>query len=153
MKEKKERRATGRPLNFESVEEVQKKIDEYFEDCEGVLFTDEDGIPMRTEKGVLIYKKPPHPPTVTGLALWIGFNSRQSMLNYQDRDIFFDTITRAKAKCEEYAERRLYDHDGANGAKFSLSNNFRGWSDKQEITASVSLEKYLQDVDAGNLDY
>ncbi len=37
-----------------------------------------------------------------------------------------------KSRCEEYAERRLYDRDGVNGAKFSLANNFKGWRDKPE---------------------
>jgi hypothetical protein len=41
-----------------------------------------------------------------------------------------DTITRAKARVEEYTEQRLFDRDGVNGAKFSLINNFKGWRDK-----------------------
>jgi predicted ATPase len=48
-----------------------------------------------------------------------------------------DTITRAKATVEQYAEERLYDKDGANGAKFSLANNFEGWKEKQSIEADV----------------
>ena len=38
---------------------------------------------------------------------------------------FVDTITRAKARVEQYAEERLFDRDGSNGAQFSLRNNFR----------------------------
>ena len=80
------------------------------------------------------------PLTITGLALALGFNSRQSLLNYQGKQEFMDTITRAKAKVEQYAEERLYDKDGANGAKFSLSNNFEGWKEKQQIEADVNSE-------------
>ena len=40
---------------------------------------------------------------------------------------FVDTITRAKARVEQYAEERLFDRDGSNGAQFSLRNNFKGW--------------------------
>ena len=65
-------------------------------------------------------------PTVTGLALALGFNSRQTLLNYQVQKEFVDTITRAKTRCEEYAESRLYTRDGARGAEFSLKYNF-GW--------------------------
>lgn len=37
-----------------------------------------------------------HPPTVTGLALALGFKTRQSLLNYQARsDKFNDIITEA----------------------------------------------------------
>jgi hypothetical protein len=77
------------------------------------------------------------PLTITGLALALGFNSRQTLLNYQGKAEFMDTITRAKAFVERYAEERLYDKDGANGAKFSLSNNFEGWREKQQIEADV----------------
>ena len=42
-----------------------------------------------------------------------------------------DTITRAKARVEAYAEERLFDRDGSNGAQFSLRNNFRGWNENQ----------------------
>ena len=66
--------------------------------------------------------------------------SRQSLLNYSENEEFFDTITRAKRKCEVYAEERLFDKDGANGAKFSLANNFEGWKEKQEVDANVNTE-------------
>jgi hypothetical protein len=39
---------------------------------------------------------------------------------------------------EQYAEERLFDKDGANGAKFSLANNFEGWKEKQQIEADVN---------------
>lgn len=70
------------------------------------------------------------PPTVTGLALALGFTTRTSLLNYQGKKEFMDTITRAKSMVEAYAEERLFDRDGSNGARFSLVNNFKGWSDR-----------------------
>lgn len=59
--------------------------------------------------------------------------SRQSLLNYSGKEEFFDTIMRAKRKCEVYAEEQLFDKNGVNGAKFSLANNFEGWKEKQEV--------------------
>ena len=62
----------------------------------------------------------------------------QALLNYQARSkAFNDTLTRAKSRCEEYAEARLYDKDGSNGAKFSLANNFKGWSEHPEAQQSA----------------
>lgn len=145
MKSKKENR--GAPPRYKNVSEIEGLIDNYFKECEGEPFLNEDGQPLTTEKGAVIYKKSPKPPTVTGLALALGFNSRQSLLNYQDKPDFMDTITRAKSRVEEYAEERLFDKDGANGAKFSLANNFRGWSEKQEIKAQVTYEEYLSKLD------
>jgi hypothetical protein len=53
--------------------------------------------------------------------------TRQSLLNYQKNDEFFDTITRAKRACEVFAEESLLDRNGVQGAKFSLINNYPNW--------------------------
>lgn len=47
---------------------------------------------------------------------------------------FNDTITRVKLRIEQYVEERPIDRDGVNGAEFNLSNNIKGWSEKQEVT-------------------
>lgn len=127
----------GRPPMYKSVKEIQEKIDAYFKECEGKVLTDGEGNPVYDKYGQpVIYGA--RPLTVTGLALALGFNSRQALLNYQAKKEFHDTITRAKAVVERYAEERLYDKDGANGAKFSLANNFEGWKEKQQIDADVN---------------
>ena len=125
---------TGKPPKYKDPEEMQKVIDAYFEECKGEPFINsETGLPLVTDKGHVIWNIPPKPPTVTGLALALGFTSRQALLNYQAKKAFVDTVTRAKSRVEEYAESRLFDKDGANGAKFSLANNFKGWSEKQDV--------------------
>jgi hypothetical protein len=96
----------GRPLKYKTKKALEEAIEAYFQKC----------------------KKEERPPTVTGLAYELGFLSRQALLNYQDRPEFHDTITRAKLRIETYAEERLFDREGVNGAKFSLTNNFEGWS-------------------------
>ncbi len=83
------------------------------------------------------------PFTVSGLADALDM-SRQSLLNYSEKEEFFDTITRAKRKCEVYAEEKLFDSSSTNGAKFSLANNFEGWKEKQEVEHSGTLK--LEDV-------
>ena len=60
------------------------------------------------------------PPTVTGLALALGFTTRLSLLNYQGKKEFMNTITRAKTMIEAYTEERLFDRDGTNGARIGL---------------------------------
>lgn len=121
--------AAGAPRKWKSVKAMQEAIDAYFKKCEGEplivdgsVAVDKYGVP------IIINVKP---PTVTGLALALGFTGRQALLDYQARPEFADTVTRAKSRCEEYAEARLYDKDGANGAKFSLGCNF-GWNSENE---------------------
>ncbi len=129
--------AGGRPPFFSSVEEMQKAIDEYFEECDGRVLLDEDGKPMRNKDGKVI-RDDRRPYTITGLALALGFNSRQALLNYEGKEEFHDTVRRAKARVERYAEERLYDKNGSNGAKVALANNFKGWTEKQTIEADVN---------------
>ena len=107
---------------YKSKEEIQEKIDKYFSDCEGEVLKDEEGNPILNKYGGVIIMGS-KPPTITGLALALGFASRQALLNYQDREEFNDTITRAKSRCEAYAEGRLFDRDGSRGAEFSLKYN------------------------------
>ena len=121
--------AGGAPRKWKSVKAMQEAIDAYFESCKGTplmiagnVATDKYGRPIILDE---------KPPTVTGLALSLGFTGRQALIDYQGRPEFADTVTRAKSRCEEYAESRLYDKDGANGAKFSLGCNF-GWRATEE---------------------
>lgn len=135
----KEKSDAGRPPVYKTPEEMQIKIDEYFERCAGETLVNADGDTVYDKHGrpIIINDKP---PTITGLALALGFNSRTSLLNYAARDgkegeaekPFLNTITRAKSRVEEYAEMRLFDKDGANGAKFSLANNFKQWKEKPD---------------------
>lgn len=124
------KKAVGRPPKYRCKEEIEEKIDAYFKSCEGEILKDSDGETVFNKFGnpVIINQRP---PTITGLALALGFTSRQALLNYQAKKEFVDTITRAKARVEAYAEERLFDRDGSNGAQFSLRNNFKGWNEKQ----------------------
>ena len=135
--------AGGAPRKWKSVKAMQEAIDAYFKKCEGEplivdgsVAVDKYGVP------IIINVKP---PTITGLALALGFTGRQALLDYQARPEFADTVTRAKSRCEEYAEARLYDKDGANGAKFSLGCNF-GWREATEMKISAEPVKVIIDV-------
>lgn len=116
----------GRKLRFPTPESMQEAIDAYFKDCAGEPLTDADGQLVFNKYGepVFINVKP---LTVTGLALALGFTTRQSLLDYQGRGKYKEIVEAAKLKIENYAEMRLYDKDGWNGAKFNLQNNFRHW--------------------------
>jgi len=100
--------AGGRPPYYKTVEEMQYKIDEYFE------------LQDLREK----------PYTIVGLALHLGFTGRQGLFEYKGRKEFSDIISRAKARVEEYAASRLFDRDGARGAEFTLRCNYK-WRDTE----------------------
>lgn len=129
----------GRPPKYTSCKQIEGLIDKYFEDCKGKPFYDAEGKPVFDKYGLPVFVDV-HPPTVTGLSLALGFTSRQALLNYQAKDEFFDAITRAKSRIEQYNEERLYDRDGVNGAKFNLKNNFKGWAENPEPVKDDSSE-------------
>ena len=145
----------ARPLMYKSVKQMQKAIDQYFEDCQGKPLLDAEGNVLTDKRGnpIMIGARA---PTVTGLALALGFTSRQALLNYQAKKEFVDAITRAKTRCEEYAESRLYTRDGARGAEFSLRYNF-GWEQREntppggegeEDPLSKSLAEFAKELDS-----
>ena len=108
---------TGRPLKFNSAVEMQTAINEYFAKCDA-----ED-----------------RPYTVSGLAVALDTN-RQTLINYEGKDEFVDTIKNAKAKIEAYNEEMLYNKNIPTvGVIFNLKNNY-GWKDKQEIEAEVNSD-------------
>jgi len=124
----------GRPPKFPDGESMQRVIDGYFLACAGEPVIDFESGEMKLNKSgqpVLIGSKP---PTMSGLALELGFNSRTSLFLYEAKDEFVNIIARAKAKVEEYAESRLFDKEGSAGAKFALSCNFAGWREHLDIS-------------------
>ena len=79
------------------------------------------------------------PYTVSGLAAWLGCD-RRTLLNYENRDVFFPTIMAAKQKIEAWQESCLYDKDRpTRGVIFSMANNF-GWKDKREQDVHIGKD-------------
>lgn len=137
-----EKHAGGRPPKYKTAEEMQEKIDKYFDSCfrpVRVLLKDTSIYTNLKDENGEIIKEQYRPFTVTGLADALDM-SRETLLRYGENEEFSDTVMRAKRKCELYAEERLYDKDGNKGAMFSLSNNFKDWKNKQDIDANVNTE-------------
>lgn len=126
----------GAALKYKTVVELEEAIEGYKAYCAGQVLKDKDGTVMTDKYGEPIITGN-HPPTVTGLAYYLGFKSRQALLNYQGRAAYNDAITRAKMWVELMTEERLYDRDGQRGAQFSLQHNFRWREDKGEEDSSA----------------
>lgn len=116
--------AGGRPPIFKTAEEMQKAIDLYFESC---WIVDEQG----TKKQIIPY-------TITGLANAIGME-RKTLLDYQEKDEFCDTVKEAKRKVAQYVEEYLFTGKNQTGAIFNLKNNF-DWKDKTETDVTSNGE-------------
>lgn len=95
---------TGRPLKFKTPELLQEAIDLYFKET------------------------PKDEWTITGLALALD-TSRQTLVNYEQKDEFIDAVKKAKLKVENGYEIDL-KKSGRSGTIFALKNF--DWKDKQE---------------------
>jgi hypothetical protein len=131
----------GRPLKFKSAKELQKKIDEYFESCfEEVWQQNAEGNwePVLDRHGEIL-RRQIKPFTITGLALALD-TTRETLLDYEEKDEFSDTIKRAKQRCENYAEEQLFKTNAKNitGIIFNLKNNYGRWADKQEVDTNIA---------------
>lgn len=138
------KKTLGRPRIYKTVKQLETEIEKYFSQCDGRVLLDSDGEIVCDKNGEPIVVK--KPPTVSGLAYFLGLKSRQALLNYQGRGEFNDAITRAKLFIEAYTEGRLFDRDGVAGAKFSLTNNFFGWREKPEEASTKVGVQIIDDI-------
>ena len=101
----------GRPRKYKSVKQMQVAIDDYFATTQKI--------------------------TITGLALHLGFTSRQDLINYQGYSPeYYDALKGAKSKVEQYYEEHIIGQNAA-GPIFALKNF--NWSDKQQIEHSGDM--------------
>ena len=147
-------RGVGRPKKFESVEEMEKAIEAYFNSCfapkmERIKIKDPDGneewidSPAKDKDDNQIYIQI-KPFTVTGLAIALD-TTRDVLLDYETKPEnaeFSNTIKRAKQMIQEYAESYLFNGKNPTGAIFNLKNNW-GWVDRRE-TDITSKNKQIQ---------
>jgi hypothetical protein len=100
----------GRPPLYSSPEEMQTVLDLFF----------------ATETK----------PTITGVAIALGFESRQSFYDYEEKPEFTYIIKKARLRVENGYEKQLYE-GAPTGAIFALKN--MGWKDKSEVENSGTM--------------
>lgn len=114
---------------FRSAEEVNAKIERYFRSCEPVQAVDDECVPMFDKNGAPVYAVQEVPLTVSGLAIALGFGSREELLSYRGKPFAENAIRSALLRIENYAEERLFDKGQSSGAKYFLEGNFKAWSE------------------------
>jgi hypothetical protein len=106
----------ARPRIYNNENELQEEILKYFEQCN-----------TANER-----------PTVTGLALFLGFASKQSLYDYERNERFSYPIKRALTMIECELEKRL-ENQSVSGIIFALKN--MGWTDKVQTEHSGELKQ------------
>lgn len=106
----------GRPRTWDNVDEWVNEIAKYFQEC----------VDNKTN------------PAITKLALYMGFESRQSFYDYEKRPEFSYSAKRARLAIEAHYESMLNGYT-YQGAKFALSQ--MGWTEKSEVENKVTVLK------------
>lgn len=121
----------GRPPLFNDPSEMEDVIASYFSQ-------------MKEEES---------PITISGLALYLGFESRQSFYDYEKNGDFSYIIKRARLRVESEYEKKL-SGNSVTGSIFALKN--MGWKDKSEqeisVPQGVSVSYNLQSGNAPLID-
>lgn len=113
MSEKEEKiaflpKSSGKRRLFESPEEMEDLLARYVKNLE----------------------KNGEPATITGVCLFLGFDSKSTLDTYEKIPEFEGVVKRVKLYVESHYERRLFDK-APTGAIFALKN--MGWSDKSQV--------------------
>lgn len=103
----------GRPAKFETAEALEAAIEAYFEKAQLAA-------------------------TITGLAYHLGFESRQSFYDYEEKGDFSYVIKRARLFIESCYEAKLSGNN-PTGSIFVLKN--MGWRDRQELDHTSAGEQ------------
>lgn len=104
----------GRPKIYEDPQELEAKCEQYF------LWCIENKVNL----------------TITGLGLFLGFSSRNTIDEYSKRDEFSSIIKRAKFVVENSYEQQL-DSFKYGGAVFALKN--MGWKDQVDSNITQTI--------------
>lgn len=135
----------GPLAKYKTPGQLRERVDEYFESG------------VRTRK-VIVGKKGEKKekliqiPTVAGLALFLGFDDRQSVYDYSARPAFSCVIKRAVTYIEMYHEESLSDGNNVVGSIFWLKNH--QWKDKSEVehSAKDSIAELMRSADARQIE-
>lgn len=135
----------GRPKAYATLEELSKKIIEYFQFC------DSQKKEIFNDRGLLtkiIYK----PYTVSGLAVFLGIHI-DTLHEYGKKDHdFSETVRFAKDIIANWTEEKAASGETNHQfAIFSLKNNF-GWADRQHIETEQNINQNIMQISPATLE-
>ena len=128
---------SGRPKIYNSPTKFKNECDGYFEYCLGKYRNKRTKIGMADDKPtyqvVRECLRPPEHPTLTGLALYLGFHCLETFREYEAREEFSSAAKRARLKITMGYEAKLVTGK-PTGSIFALKNiDRRNWEDKTVV--------------------
>jgi hypothetical protein len=118
--------------------QVKQLVDDYFDTIKGKYHLEQKTVKNSKDNAETIehkvWDKEPESATLSGLAIALGFSSRQELNNYVQKGPFAKPVKQGILKVEACYEAHL--HQNTTGAMFALKN--MGWNEKQEQPTTTS---------------
>ena len=133
---------------FNKAEQINGRIADYFKWIEGEYHT--ENLPFKATaksppetREQKVWDREPQPPTLTGLAIYLGFDSVMAFEAYEKNGRFASSLKRARLQIENAYEIQLHQQP-STGAIFALKS--LGWMEKtpsdapdHEVTVKVEI--------------
>ncbi|MDB5123911.1 MAG: hypothetical protein JWP94_2040 [Mucilaginibacter sp.] len=123
-------------ISFANAAYLSGRIDEYFNYIQGAYYSNQSDTGQTNESvnksGTRIWDREPEPPTISGLAFFLGFESMQAFMGYEENGRFAHALKRARLRIESVYEKKLHIQSSA-GAIFALKT--LKWNDQQKDSA------------------
>ncbi len=135
--------AGGRPPEFKDVKELSDLIDKYFRTITITRVREADWIPvLNDQKEQIRDVEYTEIPSILWLCEYLDIH-RKTLLEYEVKEEFSNTIKKAKQKIEKYNADQLMRSTQVTGIIFNLKNNF-DWKDKSEVDQNNSWEVIIK---------
>jgi hypothetical protein len=118
------------------------RIAHYFEYIKGNYHMED--VPDKKDPSIMvkqkIFDREPEPPTLTGLALYLGFTSLEAFEVYEQKGHFAAQLQMGRLMIEAEYEKRLH-YQSATGAIFALKT--LGWKEHNEQGTGIEQLKSI----------
>jgi hypothetical protein len=123
-------------ISFANAAYLSGRIDEYFNYIQGASCSSQNDI-GKADRSVnksenKMWDREPEPPTISGLAFFLGFESMRAFMGYEENGRFAHILKRARLRIESVYEKKLHIQSSA-GAIFALKT--LKWNDQQKDSA------------------
>ena len=134
---------------FATVGKLSGLVDNYFKHIEGeyhlIKEVAKDGKDQISQR---LWDREPEPPTIAGLALFLGFNSKQEFYEYEENGKFSLVLKRARLRIESAYEKKLHLPSSA-GAIFALKNMEREDKKDDEMNSRIIGNVKIEIIESG----
>ena len=113
---------------------LANRIDQYFKHIEGMSHIEQKTTKGKDPTAQKVWDREPEAATVAGMALFLGFSSKQEFEAYEVKGKHAQVLKRGRLRLEAAYESRLYQTP--TGVIFALKT--LGWNDKPKVQKPIS---------------